>query len=397
MKAAIVGAVVLGLLTGGCHRRSGAKKTPAEEEEEPAAAASAAPVPAPAPAAVASADAGVARAPTPPSPFKTSAGREASTLHVVRKNDLVFLGSSSARFDLATDTWSEVPPLPKKFRVNDAVALPDDRILVVGQNDVESFCLLGDAKKPWKKAPGLEGENAGLGTFADGRVVAAGGYDSNESRGLTVTRIFDPRGGGWGRGPALPEPAWFGNVFRRPDGSLVMEAHQPTPQVPRAFVLDPRAGSWTLAAKATEEQIAPSSLVLSDGTLVLVGGAPGARGALVVPPTRILTPKGTGWEELPPAPIEPLEATVAGEIEKGIVALVTRPANGQELLGYRPKISLFDVATRTWSSGPTFPRSLAPMQVLTRGDDVLVLASRGEPTNELVVARAPKSALLPTP
>ncbi len=388
MKATVVCAALV-VLGAGCHKRT-AKKEPVAEEAEPAVAVSTVPAPS---ASVTAAPAAPSAARWVPAVFTVLPGRNASALRVVRKNDVVFVGDKPARFDLATATWSDVPALPKKFKASDAVALPDDRVLVVGANDEESYCLIGDAKKPWRKSPGLESVNAGLGTFADGRVVAAGGYDERTSRGITTTRIFSPGAGGWANGPALPEPAWFGEVHRRPDGSLVMAAHLPTPQVPRAFVLDPRAGTWTLAAKATDEQIAASTVLLSDGTLVLAGGSPGSRGTVKVPPTRVLGSKATSWEELPPAPIEALEGTIAGEIDKGIVALFTRPAYGQELVGFRAKISLLDVANKTWTEGPAFAKAIAPMHVVTRGDDVFVVASRGdEGQEEIVVARAPKSA-----
>jgi Kelch motif/Galactose oxidase, central domain len=112
------------------------------------------------------------------------------------------------RFDPGAGTWSEQAPMPSGRAFHRALALPDDRLLVVGgaasdrdESGFRSALVYDLGKNEWASAPGLRDGRwsfAAL-TLTDGRVLVAGGaarsglaaQDADTTELLTSTEIFE--------------------------------------------------------------------------------------------------------------------------------------------------------------------------------------------------------------
>lgn len=280
-----------------------------------------------------------------------------------------------AAFDLPTASWQARRSFPKGFAARAAVVLRDDRVLVLGEQDDRPRALLGDGTTDWRfvAAPPLELDGRSLALLDDGRVIAVGGYDDTKSRGSNKCFFFDPKSGRWSPAPNLPEPAWFGEIFRRKDGSLYYVAHLPTPQQPRVFQLDSSGRVWTKRARAASNQIVSGNTLLADDRLILIGGNGDTDGTS--PPTRVLSASAAAFDELPPLP-DMRTNLLALEIKEGTVLALGGIAGVKKA---PPALLFLDMASPRWRVGPAFPVELMPQHAVRYGDRLFVFAIKGTP------------------
>ncbi len=130
-------------------------------------------------------------------------------------NDLVSV-ADFARFDPASQTWSDLPRLPTPRSTHDSVVV-GDKIYVVGgwsmnggdSADAEFLdtALVFDLARPealWEKLPTPPFRRRALAVGAiEGKVYAIGGLSEHGVVVKTVD-VFDPRAQVWSRGPDLP-------------------------------------------------------------------------------------------------------------------------------------------------------------------------------------------------
>lgn len=120
--------------------------------------------------------------------------------------------TSVASYDPATETWSDLPPLPEPRSSHDA-AVVGDTIYVVGgwaMGDGETKWHetawrmdLAATELAWKPVPAPPFPRRALATAAhDGKLYIIGGMQQ-EGGSTTRTDIFDPQSEQWSQGPSL--------------------------------------------------------------------------------------------------------------------------------------------------------------------------------------------------
>ena len=191
---------------------------------------------------------------------------------------------SAELYDPATGTWSVTGNLVAPRFFHTATPLLDGRILVVaGWNDdffqtVTSAVELYDPQAgSWSSAEGLDkGRVFHTATrLRDGRVVVAGGYESNAPVSFDTAELFDPIGGTWasvgnlgfareghtatllGNGDVLVAGGFDWNSRLHVDG---------------AEVYDAASATWTQTAAPGSARLRHTATLLPDGKVLVAGG-----------------------------------------------------------------------------------------------------------------------------
>ncbi|QEH37367.1 N-acetylneuraminate epimerase [Aquisphaera giovannonii] len=194
--------------------------------------------------------------------------------------------ASFARFDPATRTWTELPPLPSPRSTHDAVVVGDLLYLVGGWTmpggaaSNAEFCddaLVIDLARPstgWQSLPTPPFRRRALAVAElDGKVYAIGGLEE----GGTVSRrvdIFDPAARNWSRGPEIPGGKYQGfapSAFST-GGALYVSGADGT--VRR---LSPGGDRWELVGRLSTPRMTHRMLPGFDGELLVVGGTAARR------------------------------------------------------------------------------------------------------------------------
>lgn len=215
--------------------------------------------------------------------------------------------------------------------------------------------------------------------FRDGRVVVAGGEDSNGSENRTdLTEIYDPVADTWTN---LPRPGLDGNLGDAAacvlaDGRMLVGTISDT----RSVIYDPIANNWTFTGNMSDRSNEESWTLLPDGSVVTVScaGHPAAERYI---------PSSGQWISAGSTPVELVQASsleigpsvlmydgrvfVAGAT--GHTAVYTPPGNNTD--------------TGTWAAGPDFPKDTqghylkakdSPGCVLPNGRVLLAVGPAGD-------------------
>ncbi|EMJ97097.1 kelch repeat protein [Leptospira alstonii serovar Pingchang str. 80-412] len=149
--------------------------------------------------------------------------------------DNIDLIATAERFNLLTNTWGYVAPMNQQRALHKAVLLSDGRVLVVGANSNQIA------------ANGAEFYNPNQNTWTQ-----TGGMNSFRSSGLTLTLLNDGRAlvvGGFGvSGIGVGENLSSVEIF------------------------DPNTNQWILRTPLNQPRFAHSSILLSDGRVLVAGG-----------------------------------------------------------------------------------------------------------------------------
>ncbi len=124
-----------------------------------------------------------------------------------------FSVTSAACYDPATNTWSDLPPIPEPRSSHDVAVVGDTLYVVGGWNmlghDGEDwadtmFALdLADPAAGWKTLPQPFERRALIAAVDEGKLYVIGGFTEEEEVSRRVD-IFDPATGTWSTGPELP-------------------------------------------------------------------------------------------------------------------------------------------------------------------------------------------------
>lgn len=185
-----------------------------------------------------------------------------------------------ARFDPATASWTNLPPLPQPRSSHDVVSLGAKLYVVGGWNmlgadDGEEWCdtmevlNLAAPAPAWQSIPQPFTRRALIAAAFKHRLWVIGGFTDDEEVSRQVD-IFDPAQGTWGRGPDLPAGGVNGFapaacVF---DGRLLVSVADGS-----LLELDEQAGAWTKVAHASPRIV--HRMVPAPNGVILVGGASG--------------------------------------------------------------------------------------------------------------------------
>jgi hypothetical protein len=124
-----------------------------------------------------------------------------------------FSVTSAACYDPATNTWSDLPPIPEPRSSHDVAVVGDTLYVVGGWNmlghDGEDwadtmFALdLAEPAAGWKTLPQPFERRALIAAVDEGKLYVIGGFTEEEEVSRRVD-IFDPATGTWSTGPELP-------------------------------------------------------------------------------------------------------------------------------------------------------------------------------------------------
>jgi hypothetical protein len=185
-----------------------------------------------------------------------------------------------ARFDPATGSWNDLPPLPEPRSSHDVVSLGDALYVaggwnMLGADDGEKWCEtmevldLAAANPQWRSIPQPFTRRALIAAPFQNRLWVIGGFTDDEEVSQRVD-IFDPAEGTWGRGPDLPAAGVNGFapaacVF---DGRLLVSVADGS-----LLELDRQGQGWNTVAHVSP-RIVHRMVPAPDG-VILVGGASG--------------------------------------------------------------------------------------------------------------------------
>ncbi|MBL4687187.1 MAG: hypothetical protein JKY37_21500 [Nannocystaceae bacterium] len=119
-------------------------------------------------------------------------------------------------FDLATSTWTSLPPLPGSRSSHDAVVLGDALWVVGGWaidgdtkqwRDTAARLDLGAPDQGWVEVDAPFKRRALAVAATEDRLVAIGGIDDGRNLSQRVD-VFDPGAGEWSKGPTFPGPGF---------------------------------------------------------------------------------------------------------------------------------------------------------------------------------------------
>lgn len=232
-------------------------------------------------------------------------------------------------YDIASNTWSAGPALPRGTD-NVAAVATADRVYAIGGEAGAVLQALDPAALTWTQAPSAPAVRfaAAAGVLA-GRLHVAGGWNANNSASASLTR------------------------------------HD---------VFDPSLGTWLSAAPLATARNAAGGAVL-DGKFYVVGGrSPGIRRADQQPlaSVEVYTPGTDRWDPLAPLP------TARGSL--AVVALAGRvyALGGEDAAGtVSNAVERLDVASGTWSALPAMPYRSHGLGAVVVGSDIYVLGGFG--------------------
>ncbi len=181
---------------------------------------------------------------------------------------------SAEIYDPATDTWTPAGPMGARRYWHGAVRLPDGRVLVAGgfgptspPSQLASAELYDPATNAWTPTASMIAGANELVLLQDGRALAAA-YQ-------VPLQIYDPVADQWIDAGPLPatnlfaSPS-FGVFVRMADGRVLQSGNAIGSGA--TWVWDPATGVWTAGAPLLQGRDEHRIVLLSDGTLLAVGG-----------------------------------------------------------------------------------------------------------------------------
>jgi N-acetylneuraminic acid mutarotase len=302
-------------------------------------------------------------------------------------------------FNPATNTWSVAAPLNTAREYHTATLLQNGKVLVVGGDSTIDYTLYfppmyppvlasvelyDPATNAWTtEASLITGRTAHTATLLpNGKVLVAGGVDSNGVL-VTTAEIYDPNANTWAAAGTLITPRYQHTATLLNTGKVLLAGGNSNPissltatPLNAAELYDPAANSWTATPNMPLSVAAPSSILLSNGTVVLAGGVgvvPGIGTIGPIPGVLSYTPSTNSWSQL--AAMNYQRSQNAATLLSNGQILVT----GIGLNGYGSvRSEIYTPSSNTWTNGAplNLPRGLHTSTLL---DDGRVMIVGGSP------------------
>jgi hypothetical protein len=209
---------------------------------------------------------------------------------------VLFAGGSgpvALRYQSRTEEWSLAGATFSVGQYSQTTGLPDGRVLFTGGLDLfgqpTAAAAIYDPVAQTTTRLQMNAARAGHGAsvMGDGRVLITGGFatlDFNLLNSLGTllgsTEIFDPATGTFAPGPTMAEPRAWHSSTTLTNGQVLIAgglALLPLVNVPTvsatAYRFNPASGSFGLPATLAGGRFLHSAVPLSDGKVLLVGGA----------------------------------------------------------------------------------------------------------------------------
>jgi len=136
--------------------------------------------------------------------------------------------------------------------------------------------------------------------LADGRVLIAGGLSIDPSARLSSAELYDPATGTWSATGNMAVARHLAAAVRLTDGRVLVAGGSGTGTdlnaVASTEVYSPATGQWTSASPMSVARSAHSAALLSDGTVLVSGGADGTfRAPILFPGSERFNPITGAW------------------------------------------------------------------------------------------------------
>jgi len=209
----------------------------------------------------------------------------------------------------ATDTWLEVQPLMLDRSSHNAVLLENGNVLIVGgssivdaSNDSQAW-LYEPGTNQWKPAGVLSQPRifAQAVLLHDGRVLVTGGGYNNTLHvfePLASTEVYDPVTNFWSSEAKLEEARLFFSMVILSDGRILVVGGARDPDnswTEQSFVseiemYDPAYDNWRIVEELDDPVAHPTAFQLLDGRVWVTGGQSGYANGAYHKQTWLLTP-----------------------------------------------------------------------------------------------------------
>jgi len=201
-------------------------------------------------------------------------------------------------YDPVNRTWAVTGKMVTPRYGHTATLLPDGKVLVAGggccgKTYLDSAELFDPGSGTWTATGSMAASRGGSASnsasgahsatrLADGRVLVVGGMGQSGSRPvLASAELYDPSSGTWTATGNMAVVRLGHIAALLPDGRVLVAGgfsnYSPAEvPVPSAEVYDPSNGFWSAAAHPVEARAGATVTVLSDGTVLMVGGYDGS-------------------------------------------------------------------------------------------------------------------------
>jgi hypothetical protein len=304
-------------------------------------------------------------------------------------------------YDPLRDRWTAVAPLRMARRSAAAALLPDGRVMVAGgtgtPGPLAAIEIFDPRQNTWHEAPSMRfaREYPTATTLPSGDVIVIGGFGGDGPVG--ASEIYSPRDHRWIAGGSLLTARFDHRVALLPDDRLLIAGGVDGQNgvLAAAELYDPVKRVFEPAAAATERRYGASATVLSNGSVLLVGGASrfNAEGESWLASSEVFASVSGRWQRAisgadnrPRAAPSPALARIA-RAGQAVLALpdgrvlISGGYDGQRIVN---TTEIFDPATKRWSPGAPLSSarrdhtmSLLPngMVMVAGGEEIAPLAT----------------------
>ncbi|MBJ6764936.1 galactose oxidase [Myxococcaceae bacterium JPH2] len=289
-------------------------------------------------------------------------------------------------FEPETGEWHATGALHTGRRNHATVRLADGRVLVVGGTNGLAMGALASAEVftpatgTWAEvSPMHEPRNdPAMVLLADGRVLVAGGTDVDR-RVLRSAELFDPTTGTWS--PAEP-PAFARGGART--AVLLRDGRALFASGLQSELYDATTGHWEKAGlvggAAGTHRLGHTVTLLPDGRVLVVGGIT-QRAAETA---EVFSPVTGAWTLLP-SPMVPRDHHTTVVTSEGAVLVM---GGEHYTTGALASVERFEPTTDTWSSSPALHDAREGATALLLPDETVVLAGGWNELGTLALSEA---------
>ncbi len=258
--------------------------------------------------------------------------------------------ASAEIYDPTKNTWTSLgDDLPRDG--NTATPLPDGRVLIVGGSingtltDPVSASYFDPRDGSFAVAPspptpiGYLGNHAAI-TLRSGKILIAGGETDVV---VADANLFDPTSKTWSKTGAMRTPrARFAAVLL-PDGRVLAAGGYDTlgAAMAAAEIYDPAAGTWTAIGPLASPRRSPSGVLLGNGKALIVGGG----GANCPTTGELFDPATSSWLTPEPRKSANADEQTATLLGNGLVLV----AGGGDCVSAVLSTELYDPVLDKWT------------------------------------------------